>query len=427
MGDFSLLPSLLALVVVVAGLVVVSTLLRRRARRRPAPAIGGAPLREPVDELRKRASIRLVQMDDGIRAAEEELEFARAEFGEAAAHEFADALGTARRRASEAFALQQRLDDSEPDTEQEQRDWSRRILALSDAALALSTAQSRAFAERRRAEGSAADSLRRLDELLATVRVRGQDALRTLATVAGEYDGSASSDLAHAAADAQTALDSAQSDLRAARAELETDPLAAISRRTRSAEAELARAGSVYDAIERLPHDLATASARLADAITAAGLAVRDAQSLRDRVDDHADTVRIAEAGERLRSVAASAAARRPAHPVADLDALARATAELDTAVAVARSAQQRIDSAREALAGALRIAESHIATAEQFIGSRRGGVGTDARTRLASAHRELERARLESDPLVALDTARRAATYATDADALARYDALHA
>ena len=77
----------------------------------------------------------------------------------------------------------------------------------------------------------------------------------------------------------------------------------------------------------------------------------------------------------------------------------------------------------RTALAGALRIAESHIGTADSFISGRRGRIGPDARTRLASARRELELARLEADPVAALDAARRAATLATDADALARYD----
>jgi hypothetical protein len=45
------------------------------------------------------------------------------------------------------------------------------------------------------------------------------------------------------------------------------------------------------------------------------------------------------------------------------------------------------------------------------------------ARTRLAEAERQVALAVAESDPVIALDTARRAMTHATDADALARYD----
>jgi hypothetical protein len=427
MGDFSLLPSVVVFGVVVAVVVLAVRLLRARSRRRPAPAIGGAPVRESVDELVRRASIQLVQMDDGIRSADEELEFARAEFGDAAADEFAEALATAKHRASEAFAIKQRLDDSVPDTEQERRDWARRILSLSDSALALAAGQARAFAERRRTESTAAESLRRLGDLAAAARARVPDARLTLAAIAGSYDPAAVADDLDAPDRATAALDAADGELEAARAELARDPLAAVARRTRAAEAELTRATAALDAAERLPAALDAARSSLSAAIDAARAQLAEAERLRDTVDDHDDTVRMTAAAERMRTALSTATTRRPAHPAADLDAIAAAAADLDATVAVARSAQQRIDAARGALAGALRIAESHLQAAEQYIAARRGGVGTDARTRLASAHRELERARLEADPIAALDTARRAATLATDADALARYDTLHA
>jgi hypothetical protein len=51
--------------------------------------------------------------------------------------------------------------------------------------------------------------------------------------------------------------------------------------------------------------------------------------------------------------------------------------------------------------------------------------VGAAARTRLAEAERQLSvaEAEAETEPVTALDTARRAMTHATDADALARFD----
>jgi hypothetical protein len=68
--------------------------------------------------------------------------------------------------------------------------------------------------------------------------------------------------------------------------------------------------------------------------------------------------------------------------------------------------------------------ARSQIAATQDFIASRRGGIGADARTRLAEAQRLLEVAEAQSDPVAALDTARSSATYSRDADALARFDA---
>ena len=124
------------------------------------------------------------------------------------------------------------------------------------------------------------------------------------------------------------------------------------------------------------------------------------------------------------RSRASSPPSRPPANtrriPIAELDRVGNAVAELDLALASARNQQQRLEHARAALVGTLVSAKSQIAEVRGYIGSRGGGV--DARTRLAEAERQLMLAEAESDPVEALDTARRAVTHARDADALARY-----
>ena len=95
----------------------------------------------------------------------------------------------------------------------------------------------------------------------------------------------------------------------------------------------------------------------------------------------------------------------------------------LEIAVAAARNQQRRLDGARAALAGALVSAHAQLSAASDYIGAHGGGAG--ARTRLAEGERELLIARNESDPVAALDAARRAQTHARDADALARYSGL--
>ena len=99
---------------------------------------------------------------------------------------------------------------------------------------------------------------------------------------------------------------------------------------------------------------------------------------------------------------------------------MGEAVAGLDTALATARNQQQRLEHARTALVGALVAARSQIGEAKSYMASNRSGV--DARTRLAEAERQLMLAESESDPVEALDAARRSATSARDADALARY-----
>lgn len=435
MGDFSLLPSLVVFAGVIAALVVGALALRRRSRRlgRPVPGRitrevaegtpGGAPLRVPVDELVKRASIQLVQMDDALREAADEIEFTRAEFGDAAATEFADALATARRRASEAFALRQKLDDSVPDSEQQQRDWSKRILSLSDSALALVTAQSRSIQERRRDETSAPAALARARVAIAAGRARLPESRATLSELADAYAPTAISPVAEATAEAEQAFGAAEIELSEAEQGLAESALAPVARRVQQADTAVRRAQSRLDAIERMRQTLREARVAREAALGAADGRRAEAARLRDTVEDPAAAERIAAASDALQAAVDTARARTAADPSADVDALADAAVRLDETLSIARTAQQRLDSARTALVGAIAIAESHIRTADDAIAAGRGRVGTDARTRLAAARHELELARLEADPVAALDGVRRAATRATDADALARYD----
>ena len=431
MGDFSLVPSFIVLAVVLVALAAGSTVLRRRSRRltrqKADAAVGGAPLRVSVDELVKRANIQLVQMDDAIRAADDELQFARAEFGDASVHDFAEALDTAKKRASEAFALKQRLDDSVPDTEQQQRDWSKRILTLSDAALALVTAKSREVGSQRRLESSAPQAISRVRDLIANGQSQIPDAATALSGLATAYAPRAYSAVADAPDAARAGLDEATALLDDAAGRLEANTLAPVSKTVQAAEAAARQAVARLEAVHRMGDTLAGARTARSEALTAATTQLAEATRLRDTVEDPAAAARIADAAAALTTAVATAASTTTGDdPVADVDALDAASARLDETLAVARTAQQRLDSARAALEGAFAIAESHIAAADDTISARRGRVGTDARTRLAAATRELQLARLESDPVAALDAARRAGTLATDADALARYDTLH-
>ncbi|TAJ48319.1 MAG: hypothetical protein EPO52_09210 [Herbiconiux sp.] len=433
MGDFSLIPSAIVFGLVLVGLIGGATVIRRRSRRsgrlvggatNPAPAIGGAPLRESLPDLVKRANIQLVQMDDAIRAGDDEAQFARAEFGEQSALEFEAALATARQRASEAFALKQRLDDAVPDTEQQQRDWSKRILALSDSALALVTAQTRALGERRRLESTAPQEIRRVRTAIDAARAQLPDARATLETLSARYRPTALTAVVDNPDSAEELFDRADSALAAAESDLANSAITPIARSVQQADAAVREGRARLDAIARARDSLATAEATRMSALDAARTRLAEATHLRARVEDADAVARIVAGQSQLEQLIGRITSEStPGDPIADIDALDAASAALDATLAVARSAQQRLDSARHALVGATAIARSHIGTADDAIGSGRGRVGPDARTRLAAARRELELAEQESDPVAALDGARRAATLATDADALARYD----
>lgn len=86
-------------VLVVAGIIVAIIMVRRRGK---GTAGGGAQLpgqapAEPLEQLEKRAKASLVQTDDAIKTSEQELGFARAQFGDAATAEFAGVLDAAKK------------------------------------------------------------------------------------------------------------------------------------------------------------------------------------------------------------------------------------------------------------------------------------------------------------------------------------------
>lgn len=402
--------------VVVAGFIVWSVIaVARRAQRRPAEV--EAQLRP----LEVRAGSALVRLDDAIHDAADELGFALAQFGPDDARAYRAALDSARADAREAFALQQRLDDGVHDTERQRREWTERILALCARASETLAEQDRAFESRRRLEVAAPQQLARLGREIDAVRDRLARALE-----AAPQGGADPRAVAEPAAAASALLDAAASALDDATLRRHTNELEPVGERLHEAHRSIVRANGLVEAIDRATTERADATARLAEAVAAARAELDAARALRDEHEVPAQRDAVNAAIAELEQTAAQAAEHGGADPGAALDRLLRARARLDSAAASARNAEQRLTQARSALAGALRQAESHIAAASDVITANRGRVGADARTRLAEANRQLDLARDEADPVAALDAARRASSRAQDADALARYDAMH-
>lgn len=410
------LPSLVvfgaAFAVLVGGVVG----LRRLGGRRERAAV------EAGHDLEVRAKGLIVQADTAVREADREVAFAEAQFGAAVAREVRDALETARARLREAFLLQQRLDDAEHHTAAERRTWSSRIIDLCEAALGAIGEADAALGARRRAERGAGDDVPALREDaagLARRRDEAAGALDRLATrfaapaLGGARGASARVDSALAAATA--ALDEAER--RIVRSEPVAELLADVSDRLGRASRDLAE-------IEGVELALAAAQADAAEAATGLDAELVAARHERDGQEDaEAQAALAAAIGEA--SAVMAARADVVGDPFADRDRLRAARDRLEVARAAARNAQGRLDGARGALGGAIAIAESQARVARAAI--ERGGarIGADARTRLAEAERQLVIARQEPDPVAALDAARRAASRASDAEALAAYDSM--
>ncbi|MCD2441608.1 hypothetical protein LQ757_04890 [Agromyces sp. SYSU K20354] len=408
------LPSLLvfgAAAVVLGGAVVGLRRLGMRRERRDLEQGRAAEV---------AAKARIVQADDAVRDAEREVSFVEAQFGAASARELRATVDSARAWLREAFLLQQRLDDAEPDSAAERRTWTARIDDLCRSALAAIDEADAALAARRRAERGAGAELPALREEAARLERRRAEASQALDRLATRFDASALAGARSAASRAQAALAGAAEALDEADRRVDGNRPAAD--RLGVAGDQMARAARELGELEGFELELAAAQASANEEAAALGGELAAARQERDGAAAADAGARL---GEAIGEVSAVVAARGEVagDPFVDRDRLRAARDRLEVARAAARTAQNRLDGARGALGGAIAIAESQVRIARAAIDRGRGGVGADARTRLAEAERQLVIARQEPDPVAALDAARRATSRASDAEALAMFD----
>ncbi|GAA2044794.1 hypothetical protein GCM10009819_34900 [Agromyces tropicus] len=376
-------------------------------------------------ELETAAKARLVGADEAVRDALQEIRFADAQFGAETARELERTVAQARGWLREAFLLQQRLDDAEPDTAAERRGWSTRIAMLCDSVERSLADSDAVLASRRAAERGAADDAPALRDRASRLRTRAADAASTLERLASRFSASA-------LAGAGGSLSRAEHDLAVATGAIDeagerldgraAAPVAGLLERSAHA---LDRAEGELSRVEHVELDLAQASADAAEQAAALDEELIAARRERDRAADVDAGSALAVAIGELSPLLVGRESRA-GDPFAERDRLRAARDRLEAARATTRRAGDRLDGARGALPGAIAIAESQIRVAADAVERARRFAGADARTRLAEAERQLGIARRESDPVAALDAARRAAARASDAEALAHYAALH-
>ncbi|PPF18554.1 hypothetical protein C5C53_06510 [Rathayibacter sp. AY1E3] len=410
---------------VVIGLVVL--LLVRRARKRRAQEAVEAS----IDELATRAGSALVHADDAVRTSEQEVGFAEAQFGADAAGAFREALVTAKRLLGEAFSLQQRLDDAEPETDQERRDGYQRILQLCADAEQTLDERASAFEELRDLEKNAPQVAAALSARAAEVGDRLPSARARLAELASRYAPTAIDDVGDDADQAEDRLRFTRDQLAGAQKALQAGDSGRAAVLLRAGQQAAEQASGLVDAVATRGDELQKAEASLAGRIAEIRADVAQGRALAASQD--------AESAAQAQNVAAAVASTeaaiddveralsvRPNDPLALLEALTAADATIDAAVGGFRDAQAQRERERAALGAELTSARSRVSAAEDFIAARRGAVGSEARTRVAEAARSAEYAEriAATDPREALASAQRASQLAQQALERARADA---
>ena len=418
-------------------------LLSRRRRARGAGArAGNAPAASgrarapgeqptiPTRELAQQANAALIEVDNAVQTSEQELGFAQASFGDEAVMGFRQALEQARGELSQAFALRQRLDDAEPEDEQTTRAMLTEILQLCRSADDRLDAQAEAFDRLRDLEETVPDVLAALGPRAQEVQARLPQEEQRLESMQGRYAATALAPVVGNVEQARQRLNAAQGELTEARSALDAGRRGEAVVSTRAAEDAVAQASTLLDGIARLETDLLEAGARIAAARTETEKDLAEARAMLAS-GNAADPAGLRPLiGRAEAALTAAEAALRPApgtlpDPLAALRQVDEADVVLDAALAAARDAQAQRQRAAAILDQALLAARSSFAAASDFVATRRGAVGSEARTRLVEAQRHLEQAMAlsEQDPTQALREAQYADQLAQLALQLAQSD----
>ncbi|MGY1683053.1 TPM domain-containing protein [Geodermatophilus sp. SYSU D01176] len=382
---------------------------------RPDPHAG-----VPTEQLEAQASTALLELDEAVKTSRLDLDYARLQYGQESVAGFAEALAASEQELVRAFSLRQQLDDEHQEDEPTKRRMLAEMLQLTAAADARLDEQAEAFDRLRDLERTAPQALDALASRATALRGRLPADEERFAALQRRYAPAALAPVADNLAQARARLDAAEQEIAEARSEVAAGRSGAAVGDIRVAEDALAQTGTLLDAVARLGSDLQAAEARVAQVRAETEEDLAEARALLAGGTGGGLRPQVARAEAAL---AAADAALSPADgglpdPMAALRQLEEADIALEQALSVARDADQRARRAAASLDQALLTARSGIAAAGDFVSTRRGAVGPEARTRLAEAQRHLDLAVAQgrTDPVSALREAQQADALAQQA-----------
>lgn len=418
-------------IVVVAGLISWSRSRRRRgeiqgtaAEQRFGP--GGQPVQAqnqapqanaplPLPELHRRAGEALVATDNAVQSADQELAFAQLQFGDDAVAPYQRALQEAKDHLQRSFALQQKLEDSIPDTEAEQRAWIAEILDRCQQAKTPLAQHREDFSQLRALESTAQEAG---NAVVAAVDALGPDMERaqtTLDRLAQRYLDSAWQTLPENLAQAGERIAFVRTAAQQAEQHLSSGQRSQAAVEVRAAELAATQARDLVDSVQRGAQDLERAEQSLRDAIAVAHRDVAEAEAtaqvaMRTELTGTAAGVRSV-----LTGIEAELAGGR-FDPYALSHRLSVVTTELEKALAGLREEHERDRAARATLDRTMVSAQAAVTQAHDYVGARRGGIQAQSRTHLSEAERHLAEAQRlrNTEPSTALNHANEAIRLAT-------------
>lgn len=431
---------LVGLAVVAGAVTVLLVVMRfRRSRRRAAefaaarrrdPTDADALATVPLDALDDLSRSMVVDVDNALRTSSNELALAIDEFGAERTAPFSRAVDNARAALSQAFTVRQQLDDATPETPQERRELLTLVIVSAARADRELASQTEEFEKLRDLVINAPSRLDGMTRRYVELTARVVPAEQRLAALHNEFDAAALTSVSGNVAAAKERLAFADRNIGAAR-ESATKAVAgqqsALVDAVRAAESALGQARALLDAVDGAANDIRHAIDELPSAVS-------DVQAGIQRANDQLQKTPSAKSPHAGALVAARDAATRAldnargagsADPLGAVARLSRADADLHGLLDTVAEEQANAQRLARSLEQAMFTAESRVHAVSEYVDTRRGSVGPEARTRLAEAKRHLQAAhdKRADDPSEAISHANAASALAVDAQALANAD----
>ena len=436
-GGISGLGLLVALAILVLLVLILWLWSRRRRRkrreaefaaaRRVDPADPGALAAVQIDALDDLSKTMVVDVDNAVRTSDNELALAVEEFGDKDTAPFSQAVVNARTALAQAFNVRQILDDAVPETVAQRRDLLTRVVVAAAKADRELDAQREAFEQLRDLVINAPTRLDAMTQQMVDLTARLEPSAQALAALHNQFADTALASVAGNVETAKQRLTFADQNITTAR-DLVSRP---VGRQTglvdavRAAESALGQARTLLDGVDSAATDINRAVATLPSAIADIQNGIKAAgDQLAQGDTGHADE--LGAARDAAVKAVANAQSAGTADPLGTFTNLTQADAALDRLLASVAEEREAAERLSRAFDQALFAAQSRVRAVSDFIDVRRGSIGSEARTRLAEAVRQLQAAQDKQDSNLteAIAHANGAAMLASQAQSIANSDA---
>ncbi|MGO9157497.1 TPM domain-containing protein [Mycobacterium sp.] len=434
---------LVVLAVIVIAVVLLLIVMRRRARRRRAAALAAARRVDPTDAnalavvppqaLDDLSRSMVVDVDNALRTSTNELALAIDEFGNERTQPFTEAVNNAKAALAQAFNVRQQLDDTTPETPAQRRELLIRVIVSAARADHELESQTEAFEKLRDLVINAPSQLDGLTQQYVELTGRIAPAEQRMAKLHKEFDDTALSPVAGNVTDARERMAFADRNIGTARelaGQAESGEQTGLVDAFHAAESALGQARSLLDAVDTaagdIRHAIATLPSTMADLQTNINRAneqlKRTPKSRSPRVKE---LTAARDAAVTALDWSRSARGTGSADPLGAFVKLTRADADLTRRLAALAEEQATAERLNRAYEQALFTAESRVRAVSEYIDTRRGSIGPEARTRLAEAQRQLQAAhdKRTTNLLEATAYANGASAWAAHAQSLANAD----